>query len=288
RRAVGAAEAPVRARLAVLALPRAQRRRALPDRADSRQRGDVRDRELAGDAGDGDRGAADDRRGGRAGEDVEAARAGAGGGMSRVAALLFALLAAPAPAQTLSGTLAGAGGAPLPAAHAFLVPAGGYDPVAQTAVGEGGRFALAASPGLYTLRLTGVHHRPLDVPLWLDDDVEIDARLAAVPVFGSPEDVRAQVHRHLVYRLERQPDGAFAATVRPEADTLAYRIAGAFAHGRPAAGTAADRFAYDGDGGYFSVLDAPADSVALSFDPRRIPRSDALPEVDFADPASRA
>ena len=208
--------------------------------------------------------------------------------MSRLAALLFVLFAAPSFGQTLSGSLVGADGAPLPAAHAFLIPAGDYDPAAQAAVGKDGRFALAAAPGLYTLRLTGVHHRALDVPLWLDEDVDLDARLAAVPVFGSPEDVRAQVHGHLVYRLERQPDATFAATVLSEADTLAYRIAGAFAHGRPAAGTMADRFAYDGDGGYYAVLDTPADSVALTFDPRRIPRSDALPEVNFADPDGRA
>ena len=141
--------------------------------------------------------------------------------MSRVVALLLALLAAPAFAQTLSGSLAGADGAPLSAAHAFLIPAGGYDPAAQTAVGEDGRFALDAAPGLYMLRLTGVHHRALDVPLWLDEDVHLDARLAAVPVFGSPEDVRAQVRGHLVYRLAPQPGGSFAATVRAEADTLA-------------------------------------------------------------------
>lgn len=212
--------------------------------------------------------------------------------MTRIAACLFGLLLAVSVAAqpaTLTGMLTGADGGSPAAAHVHAIPAGAYAPVASTAAGEDGRFTLAVEPGVYTVRFTGASHRALDVPFGLESgETEIDAHLAAVPVFASPDEVRVQVYGGRSRRLDPQADGTFAATVPAEADTVAYQIVRAFKHGRPANGTAWDRLVWDGEGGYFAVLDAPGDSVRVTFDPRLMPRSDRLPEVNFAEPQSRA
>jgi thiol-disulfide isomerase/thioredoxin len=209
----------------------------------------------------------------------------------RIAFLFLLVPAALAQPATVSGTLVGADGAPLSVAHAELLRPGA-EPTAARVVGADGRFAVASrGEGFVTLRLTGLHHRALDVTLWLDAgaSVKVDARLATYAPADSLGDVRAQGGFPGAGRtLKPQPDGTFAETFVARADTVAYRVSGVTADDFPIAGTALDRVALDADGGYTAVLDAPVDSVTITFDPSLLPQSDRLPAVDFADPNSRA
>ena len=206
--------------------------------------------------------------------------------------LLF-LLAPSALAQpaTVTGTLVGADEEPLPVAHVALLPPGANALTAQI-VGTDGRFAISGEgDGFATLRVTGLHHRVLDVTLWLDAgaEVEVDARLAAFALADSLGDVRAQGEFPGAGRtLKPQSDGTFAEKFATRADTLAYRLSGVTTDDFPVVGTAFDRVVLDADGGYTAVLYAPGDSVTITFDPSLMPRSDALPAVDFSDPNGRA
>jgi thiol-disulfide isomerase/thioredoxin len=211
--------------------------------------------------------------------------------MVRFAVLFLLATAAAAQPATVTGTLTGADGAPLPVAHAELLRPGA-EPSAARVVGADGGFTVASrGEGFVALRLTGLHHRALDVALWLDAgaSVEVEARLAAYALADSLGDVRAQGDFPGAARtLEPQPDGTFAERFATRADTVAYRVSGVTADDFPIAGTAFDRVVLDADGGYTAVLDAPGDSVTITFDPTLLPQSDALPAVDFADPNSRA
>lgn len=205
---------------------------------------------------------------------------------------LFTSAAVAQPA-TITGTLTGADGEPLPVAHVHLFSPGGEARAASVPVGSDGRFTVRAdeTDGFVVVRFTGLHHRALDLPLYLDagSDVELTARLATLPLAADFPDVRVRGDfPGAGRRLHPRPDGTFAGTFATPADTLAYELSGVTAADRLVPGTDWDRLAVVDGGAYVAVLDAPGDSVTITFDPSLLPRSNALPVVDFAEPNGRA
>ncbi|MEP0546823.1 MAG: TlpA disulfide reductase family protein [Rhodothermales bacterium] len=206
-----------------------------------------------------------------------------------VVPLLFAPVTT---AQTVTGTLTSAADAPLPAAHAHAFVPGGEAPVATVSVGPDGRFALATGrDGFVVLRFTGANHRPVDLPLYVGDGEEVDltVRLAVNPLLDNLSDLRVRGDFAGAGRtLKPQPDGTFAETFPARADTFAYQLTGGFVHGPRVNGTDWDRLVFDGGSDYIAVLDAPGDSVTVTFDPRLVPAAESLPSVDFAERGTRA
>ncbi|MDW8272384.1 MAG: hypothetical protein RML15_08275 [Bacteroidota bacterium] len=86
----------------------------------------------------------------------------------------------------ISGRILDARGNPLAVAHAELRRAGRLEPIVQVRANPDGSFALAAEgEGLFLLRLAGVHHRPVDVPLVVGDAPvreRVTVRLATLPL----------------------------------------------------------------------------------------------------------
>ena len=214
--------------------------------------------------------------------------------LSRLA-LAFILCASAATAQpgaTVTGTLTSAADAPLPAAHVHAFVPGAEAPTASARVGPDGRFVLATDrTGYVVLRFTGANHRPVDLPLYVGEgeEIGIDARLAVNPLVDDLSDLRVRgAFVGSGRTLKPQPDGTYAETFPAKADTFAYQVSGGFVHGPRVNGTEWDRLVFDGGSDYFSVLDVPGDTVTVTFDPRLVPASDALPAVDFAERGTRA
>ncbi len=216
--------------------------------------------------------------------------------MRRLSILAFALVlfASAASAQdsaTVTGTLTGADGA-MPVAHVHAFAPGAAAPTATAAVGPDGRFSLPTGrTGFVVLRFTGADHRPVDLPLYVGEgeEVGLSVRLAVNPLTDDLSEIRARGDFAGAGRtLKPQPDGTFAETFPAKADTLAYQLSGAYVHGPRVNGRDSDRLVFDGHSDYYSVLDVTGDSVTITFDPRRVSHSDALPAVDFAERGTRA
>jgi len=86
-----------------------------------------------------------------------------------LAAFAFCSIFALSQQIELSGRILDARGNPLPVAHAELRRAGRLEPLVQVRANPDGSFALSANgEGLFLLRLAGLHHRAVEIPLVVD------------------------------------------------------------------------------------------------------------------------
>jgi thiol-disulfide isomerase/thioredoxin len=171
----------------------------------------------------------------------------------------------------------------------------------EVEVGDDGHFELELPRmGWVTLRMTGVDHEEhrlgllatggshqLSVTLGTYDRA---AELEALEGFGQ---FGGQANGQPL-RFERREDGTWAATVTPPDSPASplefrYQLSNATQEGHTINGTQADRFAYDGDGDYFSVIDrsaAPSEGFEIVLDPGALPRAGQRVSVRFGDPSS--
>jgi len=226
-------------------------------------------------------------------------------GMAKVAlALALTTLLAACADDTgklaVRGRLMGHDGTPLSGAYVSLQGQG--DRVRNTTDADG-RFSFAVDgPGGHWLWFAGIHHKTLLVPLLVDGPLDIDIRLAAanyLPEFNNVG-VIGRFNNYSVedgvVAMERQPDGTFAAEIATSKDSLYYQLIGVQGEEDPLAGTNADRYIFDrkrpliGDrsGKYISAIGVTDGRARVTFDPNRLPRSDAEEQVIFADPSGAA
>ncbi len=86
--------------------------------------------------------------------------------------------------------------------------------------------------------------------------------------------------------MHKQADGTFTAEVEAKSDSFRYEIAGITKDGHSTNGTESERYVYDGDGDYMSVV-TPVDGKArITFDPAKLVRSNEPLKVTYADPQS--
>jgi len=218
--------------------------------------------------------------------------------MSRVIALI--LLLAPLPAATdsptrISGTLVGSDGRPIPVSHVHVHVWPGGEVLASTAVDPDGKWSLAVdTTGVFLAWFSGVGHRGERVGLYLTGDeerIELDVRLgrhalrdefdaaALIGDFNEFAEDRGSLPLH------QRSDGLRAIDVATGADTLAYQFLDV-AWTSPIEDPKAQRYTYDGSGGYRSVVDVEQSFTTVVFDPATLEAGDGVGEVRFADPAS--
>jgi thiol-disulfide isomerase/thioredoxin len=210
-------------------------------------------------------------------------------------------VAAPSTAQqatgagtTITGTLLGADGRPMPLAHARLLYTLDGSAIATTAEGVGGSFSLSGiQPGAYYLDFGGVDHKRLRLPLVIDREttIAVDVRLERYTWAADLDSVAAvgdwnRFNSSSARPLTKQPDGRYTLEIETAADTVAYQLLGLTANGDHAAGTGAARFAHDGRGNYRAVLDAQDGWATIVLDPRRLDRAPSAPRVAFRDRSS--
>jgi len=220
--------------------------------------------------------------------------------MSRIIALILLLapLSAATDSQTrISGTLLGSDGSPLPVSHVHVHAWPGGEALASTAVDQDGNWSLAIdTTGVFLAWFSGVGHRGERAGLFLTGDeerIEIDVRLGrhdlrddfdAAALIGDFNDFA--VDRGSL-SLHPRSDGLHAIDVATEADTLAYQFLGV-AWSYPMEDPQAGRYAYDGSGGYRSVVDVDRSFATVVFDPATLEAGDGVGEVRFANSSSPA
>lgn len=191
----------------------------------------------------------------------------------------------------LFGTLLGADGVSLDFAQVHLQSYAGDDVLASTTVdGNGGWSLVADTSGVFMLWFSAPGHRGERVGLLLTGDepaIQIDARLARHQLRKAPFEVTL-IGEFNEFRSDRgaipfrpRPDGRLAAEVAVTGDSLAYQLLGVALTG-PIEGPGADRFSYDGSGGYRSVVDAGGPFVTVAFDPADMGSGSGRGEVRFA------
>ncbi len=196
----------------------------------------------------------------------------------------------------LQGTLLDQQGRPLRLADVESSSPG--QPTIAVSVGADGSFAvIGPAHGLAKLRMTGVDHADFQFALLLDGGthelaVELGtyprvpsfAGLAGIAHFGDPaarvpiEFTPTEAGKWQA-RIERDASNANASEVH-------YQLANATLVGHTINGTHADRWIYDGDGDYWSVIDIDAGPIVIEFDPAQLPPADQSAKLEFAEPES--
>jgi thiol-disulfide isomerase/thioredoxin len=218
--------------------------------------------------------------------------------------LLSALVPAAVHAQrtgvtVITGTLLNADGAPLKAADVLLYPPNRPRQLARAEVERDGRFAIAtAGRGLFHLRFAGVDHAPATIPLSVEAPatIAVEVRLQRYSYADTLKRIAAvgdwnRFSSATARPLVRQPDGRYTLDVEATADTLAYQLIGLEAGGsgrRGINGPQAERYVYDDDGGYRSVIRARNGRATIFLDPTRLDRRPSTLSIAFRDPRSPA
>ncbi|MDZ7337708.1 MAG: thioredoxin-like domain-containing protein [candidate division KSB1 bacterium] len=181
----------------------------------------------------------------------------------------------------VTGRILGAGGEPLPLAHAHLLSYRGTirQPLQAIAAAKDGRFALTIPElGMYRLFFTGVGHDNVSIPLLLESEKpELDFTVYLAPLsYKEQFEVVRIVGDWNAFKwdkadtMRRQPDGSFVYECETAADTVAYQLLDITASARSVNGTASDWFRYDGGGDYISVLRTRAGKARIVFDPAKL------------------
>ncbi len=183
----------------------------------------------------------------------------------------------------ISGRLAGADGRPVAISHAHLQAWDGDSILASARVGPDGSWALSTDArGAFVLWLSAVGHEGERVGLLLDEEtppVRLEARLAPHDWRPEPGPVVAVVAGDGAdVPMRREASGAWIARLPAGGDTVAFQAVG-LAWSGPVAGTGADRYVYDGAGGYRAVLRVGPDGARAVVDPARLPRGAVLSDV---------
>jgi len=194
---------------------------------------------------------------------------------------------------TITGTLVGSDGKPMPKSHVHLLKLGQTKPVASTEVAKDGTYKISAKEtGPFLVQYTGVYHSQENVLVAAQKRVEekIAVKLVAnkyatnftsVKIIGDFNSFNFQTAQEMT----KQPDGTFIAEFETKADKFQYQLGG-IAGGRSYSGTQSEDFEYDGGGDYRSVVTPKDGKVHIVFDPKKLVRSDAQSEVRFAEPSS--
>ncbi|HYF04187.1 MAG TPA: thioredoxin-like domain-containing protein [Patescibacteria group bacterium] len=214
-------------------------------------------------------------------------------------ALLFITLPALAQETTITGTLVGSDGKPMPMAHVHLVRYQSDEKPGSVAAGKNGIFTLKTKEkGLFSLQFTGVDHAMYTVePVLIDKPKRIAAH-AVLKRNAYPENfdevlVNGDFNNFSFdepLKMEKQPDGTFALDIPAQGKQAKYQLIGVTAiEGgmRSINGTQNDNYEYDGAGDYRSVVASKNGKVRIIFDPKKLIRSGTEAKVDVDDEPTR-
>jgi thiol-disulfide isomerase/thioredoxin len=147
--------------------------------------------------------------------------------------------------------------------------------------------------GLVELQFTGVDHSAHSVPLLLDKQasLRLDVRLqhnqyvrdlSGVKIIGDFSNFSTE---NGIF-FKKRSDGTYGFTLAVSAPIFKYQLAGFERSGRTVNGPLADRYEYDNDGDYRSLLLPQKGKVQIVLDPRKLVRSTVGPVIAF-DPQNQ-
>lgn len=217
--------------------------------------------------------------------------------MFRATGLLAMLLTsfATASAQvTVTGTLVGHDGKPMPSANVTLTTTMRDTSIKRVSADKDGKYSITIdSSGIWALWYTGANHSSHSVALYIDKpgEINIDVRLKTYNYVDTIREVKIDgdfnhFNMQAAVSMQKQPDGTFTAEFETKADSFAYEIVGITKDGHTINGTQSERYIYDGGGDYNSVVTPTNGKVRIIFDPAKLVRSDEPFKVTFDDPLS--
>jgi thiol-disulfide isomerase/thioredoxin len=216
--------------------------------------------------------------------------------MERLKFLLVLLLSiiTVSKAQTIvSGTLLGSDDKPMINACVVLKQPIDNNVVKSVNADKGGNYKIGVdSTGLWMLYFVGVNHSTFQMALYIDtpETENINVRLKTheylndftdAAVMGSFNDWSNKT----AVPLTKNPDGTYSAVVDSKSDTVAYRLL-RIAKEAAVEGTEADRYEYNGNDGYNSVILSKPGKVKIVSDPAKLIKSSKPVELTFSDSSS--
>lgn len=159
----------------------------------------------------------------------------------------------------------------------------------QTSADGKFRFTID-KPGIYHLLVSGVNHKPFEMMLDLKQLKNLTFTVHLSPI-EAPADTASLVaigsfnHFSQVDGLimKKQNDGTYSVVVPNDSSAVSYQIEGLDAN-NPVNGTKADRYVYDGNGQYVSVLQTHASRVAITYAPSKSNTGADSAAVVFSNP----
>ncbi len=147
-------------------------------------------------------------------------------------------------------------------------------------------------PGIHQFYVTSPNHEHTLVWLALvdrkrmNDEIELQITMRRPEYLPNPSTIEISgtwdAERHAAIR---QQDGTFVYEVETDADTIGYSVWGLIAAPHSTNGSLSDRYAYDGDGDYYSVLDLSSGRARIVVDPAKMDRRQTVEAGFKFDPA---
>lgn len=195
---------------------------------------------------------------------------------------------------TITGTLLGNGGKPMPVANVIITTPMDQAPIKIADADKDGKYGITVdSAGIWMLWFAGVNHSSHQVALYVDKPtiLHLDVRLKTYDYFDTLNDVgvEGEFNEFNIQNpvpMQKQSDGTFVAKIETKGDTIGYKIVGITENGHTINGTQSETFVYDGEGNYWSILTPSQGKVKIVFDPAKLERSDEPVKVTFADSQS--
>jgi peroxiredoxin len=186
------------------------------------------------------------------------------------------------------GNVTGTEGKPMLLANVFLNRPNDDRIVKSLTIRKDGKFSMKIdSSGIWIVRFTGVYHRQYVIAIYIDTQKSINLNVKLEPYNYGDDFKRAMVignfnnwHFPSAIPLKENQDGTFSASIKSNYDTVVYRLINTGVRGQ-AEGTQATSFAYNGKGGYNTLLIGKKGKVKIVFDPRKIVQSEQRVSFTF-------
>lgn len=190
---------------------------------------------------------------------------------------------------TITGKITGADGEPMPLANLFLTKPNEKDIFDSVTADKNGNYRMTiASTGIWTLRFAGVYHKDYTLSLYVEKPagIALDVQLRSYDYLNDSIEAKVTGNFNIWYPpwavpMIKQQDGTYSADIESKSDTIVYRLVGIASDGE-VEGTEADKFIYNGNGGYNSVLFSKKRKVEITYDPQKLIRTGKGPSFTFA------
>jgi thiol-disulfide isomerase/thioredoxin len=194
--------------------------------------------------------------------------------------------------SVISGKLLGYDKKPMPLAHAHILKAPNPQPIQQVQAAPDGSFEIRTKEtGVVLIEFTGVNHSALDLPLIIEKPLKL-ALTVCLSTYAYADDIKdvklmsdlTNFSFNQAQPMLKQSDGTFAIELQTSNPKLAYQVFGADKNSRSINGTQSDSYEFDGAGDYKSIVSPKNGKIRITFDPKKVVRSDSEPVVTFKDP----
>lgn len=201
--------------------------------------------------------------------------------------------AAAAKPTIITGKVLSHDGRPMPIAQ-VVAYTNNSEPIMAEASADGSYTLTTESIGMMTIQFVGVGHERQFVNLLVDEPktIQLDAKLSTYVYSESFDNVRIigsfnSFDWESAQRMKRQPDGTYMAEFKTRQPEFAYQLLGVVAD-HSINGTQAEKYNYDGDGDWQSIVTPDKGKVRIVFDPKKLPPSGKSVEITFHDPQMRS